>query len=124
MISYYQELLNECIDIQERKNNIEMLSKINKFVKGEKEKMGKHFEEMQQIKNLSRTIEKKNEEIFRLETEIVDILQQIRNVNESNNYGNTYVTKRKINEICSDSILKFLTTEEKNRTTYENQDNK
>ena len=96
MISYYQELLNECIDIQERKNNIEMLSKINKFVKGEKEKMGKHFEEM----------------------------QQIRNVNESNNYGNTYVTKRKINEICSDSILKFLTTEEKNRTTYENQDNK
>ena len=116
MISYYQELLNECIDIQERKNNIEMLSKINKFVKGEKEKMGKHFEEMQQIKNL---IEKKNEEIFRLETEIVSILQQIRNVNESNNYGNTYVTKRKINEICSDSILKFLTTEEKNRTTYD-----
>ena len=118
MISHYQELLNECIDIQEHQRNTEILKIIN-FVKGEEENMqGKHFDEMQQIKNLSRTIEKKNEEIFKLESEIVCILSQIRSVNESNNYGNTYVTKRKISEICSDNILKFLAGEKNNRTTY------
>ena len=36
MLQYYQELLNECIDIQERENTQKILKSIFAFMKGEK----------------------------------------------------------------------------------------
>ncbi len=34
MITYYQELLNECIDIQEHNRILKILKEINKIMKG------------------------------------------------------------------------------------------
>ena len=35
MINYYQELLNECIDIQEHKRILNILKELNKLMRGE-----------------------------------------------------------------------------------------
>ena len=48
MISYYQELLNECIDIQEHKQNLAIMKKIRKFIKGEEEMLSKKNKEIKQ----------------------------------------------------------------------------
>lgn len=36
MINYYQELLNECIDIQEHNKILKILRKLNDLMKGNK----------------------------------------------------------------------------------------
>lgn len=37
MIQYYQELLNECIDIQEHNKILNILNKMKKLMKGDKD---------------------------------------------------------------------------------------
>lgn len=37
MIKYYQELLNECIDIQEHNKILHILKKLNQIMKGVKQ---------------------------------------------------------------------------------------
>lgn len=62
MISYYQELLNECIDIQEHKQNLIIMENIKRLMKGEEEMLLKKNEEIKQ-KDIK---DKENETIMQL----------------------------------------------------------
>ena len=82
--------------------------------------LGKHTSEAQEIKRLNKIIIEKDKEIQNIKLEFADVLLQIRNVNESNNYGNESVTKRKISELCTDLRYKLL-IENKKELTLNNQ---
>ena len=57
--------------------------------------LGKHTDEGVKIKQLQETIQLKDKEIKDIKFSIVDVLQQIRNLNEANEYGDPSVKRRK-----------------------------
>lgn len=72
---------------------------------------GKHTDQGQEISKLKRTIELKDQEIKDIKTSIASVLQSIRNLNESNNFSDPSVIKRKISELCTDTIYQLLIDE-------------
>lgn len=72
---------------------------------------GKHSEETLKIKQLEETISLKEKEIKDIKFSVADILLQIRNINESNNYSDTSVKRRKISELCTDTRYELLIDE-------------
>lgn len=73
--------------------------------------MGKHTEEAQKIKQLEETIAAKDKEIKDIKFSVADVLLQIRNLNESNNYADPSVKRRKISELCTDTRYELLIDE-------------
>lgn len=74
-------------------------------------------------KFISRIIERKDIEIQDIKTSLADILQQIRDINESVNEIDPEVKRRKISEMCTNTIYELL-VDEKNRTITTDQSNK
>ena len=72
---------------------------------------GKHSEEALKIKQLEETIALKEKEIKDIKFSVADILLQIRNINESNNYSDPSVKRRKISELCTDTRYELLIDE-------------
>lgn len=81
------------------------------------------MQEQNEIKRLSNIIEKRDLEIQDIKTSLADILQQIRNINESVNEVDSDVKRREISEMCTNTIYELL-VDEKNRTTTTDQSNK
>lgn len=79
--------------------------------------------EQNEIKRLSSIIERKNIEIQDIKTSLADILQQIRDINESVNEIDPEVKRRKISEMYTNTIYELL-VDEKNRTITTDQSNK
>lgn len=79
--------------------------------------------EQNEIKRLSNIIERKDIEIQDIKTSLADILQQIRDINESVNEIDPEVKRRKISEMCINTIYELL-VDEKNRTITTDQSNK
>lgn len=79
--------------------------------------------EQNEIKRLSSIIERKVIEIQDIKTSLADILQQIRDINESVNEIDPEVKRRKISEMCTNTIYELL-VDEKNRTITTDQSNK
>ena len=79
--------------------------------------------EQNEIKKLSSIIERKDLEIQDIKTSLANILQQIRDINESVNEIDPEVKRRKISEMCTNTIYELL-VDEKNRTITANQTNK
>lgn len=73
--------------------------------------LGKHTDEGVKIKQLQETIQLKDKEIKDIKFSIVDVLQQIRNLNEANEYGDPSVKRRKISELCTDTQYQLLLDE-------------
>ena len=90
--------------------------------------IGKHTDEGQRIKQLEETVAAKDKEIKDIKFSLADILLKIRDLNESNDYGDPSVKKRKISELCTDTRYELLVDEidsfykkrklAKNKTTY------
>lgn len=72
---------------------------------------GKHSEETLKIKHLEETIALKEKEIKDIKFSVSDILLQIRNINESNNYSDPSVKRRRISELCTDTRYELLIDE-------------
>lgn len=79
--------------------------------------------EQNEIKRLSSIIERKDIEIQDIKTSLADILQQIRDINESVNEIDPEVKRRKISEMCTNTIYELL-VDEKNRTITTDKSNK
>lgn len=79
--------------------------------------------EQNEIKRLSSIIERKDIEIQDIKTSLADILQQIRDINESVNEIDPEVKRRKISEMRTNTIYELL-VDEKNRTITTDQSNK
>lgn len=79
--------------------------------------------EQNEIKRLSSIIERKDIEIQDIKTSLADILQQIRDINESVNEIDPEVKRRKISEMCTNTIYELL-VDKKNRTITTDQSNK
>lgn len=79
--------------------------------------------EQNEIKRLSSIIERKDIEIQDIKTSLADILQQIRDIKESVNEIDPEVKRRKISEMCTNTIYELL-VDEKNRTITTDQSNK
>lgn len=79
--------------------------------------------EQNEIKRLSSIIERKDIEIQDIKTSLADTLQQIRDINESVNEIDPEVKRRKISEMCTNTIYELL-VDEKNRTITADQSNK
>lgn len=77
--------------------------------------MGKHSVESVNVKQLQDVIRRKDKEISNIKISLADILLQIRNLNESNNYGDASVKKRKISEICTETRYQLLIDEIDNK---------
>lgn len=73
--------------------------------------LGKHTNEVQKIKELEKTITLRDKEIKDTKLSVADILLQIRNINESNNYADESIKKRKISELCTDTRYELLIDE-------------
>lgn len=73
--------------------------------------MGKHSEQGLKIKQLEETIALKDKEIKDIKFSVADILLRIRNINESNNYSDPSVKRRKISELCTDTKYELLIDE-------------
>ena len=73
--------------------------------------MGKHSEQGLKIKQLEETIALKDKEIKDIKFSVADILLRIRNINESNNYSDPSVKRRKISELCTDTRYELLIDE-------------
>lgn len=78
--------------------------------------LGRHTEESIQIRALQY-------EICDIKKSVADVLSRIRNINESNNYSDESVKRRKISELCTDTMYELLIDEiedkqfaQKNRT--------
>lgn len=72
---------------------------------------GKHSKEALEIKRLQELVDRKDKEIKDIKLSVADILLQIRNINESNDYGDQSVKKRKISELCTDTRYELLIDE-------------
>ena len=72
---------------------------------------GKHTEEALKIKQLEETISLKEKEIKDIKFSVSDVLLQIRNINEANEYSDPSVKKRKISELCTDTRYELLIDE-------------
>lgn len=86
--------------------------------------VGKHTVKEQKIKQLEETVAAKDRKIKDIKFSLADILERIRNLNESNNYGDPSVKRRKISELCTDTRYELLIDEIKKRTITTNQSNK
>lgn len=87
----------------------------------------KHTSEGQEIKRLEEVIALRDKEIHDIKYSLADILEEIRNLNEQNDYGQPEVKRRKISELCTNTRYEFLIDEIgilKNRTTIADQSNK
>lgn len=73
--------------------------------------MGKHSEQSLKIKQLEETIALKDKEIKDIKFSVADILLQIRTINESNNYSDPSIKRRKISELCTDTRYELLIDE-------------
>ena len=107
MISYYQELLNECIDIQEHMQNLTIMEKIKKLMKGEKEMLLKKNKEIKQ-KDIK---DKENEtikQLFNMEDFAKDLL---------------FTSKTKLQEKGARSLVNRLKTEMKTLYAYPQKQN-
>ena len=69
---------------------------------------GKHSAEEVKIKQMEETILLKEKEIKDIKYSVSDILLEIRNINESNEYLDPSVKKRKISELCTDTRYELL----------------
>lgn len=67
--------------------------------------------EQNEIKRLSSIIERKDLEIQDIKTSLADILQQIRDINESVIEIDPEVKRRKISEMCTNTIYELLVDE-------------
>ena len=67
--------------------------------------------EQNEIKRLSSIIERKDLEIQDIKTSLANILQQIRDINESVNEIDPEVKRRKISELCTDTRYELLIDE-------------
>ncbi len=72
---------------------------------------GNHSEEMLRIKQLEEVIAAKDKEIKDIKFSVSDVLLQIRTINESNNYSDPSVKKRKISELCTNTRYELLIDE-------------
>ena len=72
---------------------------------------GKHTEESIKIKQLEETIKLKDREIKDIKYSLADVLDRIRTLNESNEYNDPSVKKRKISELCTDTRYELLIDE-------------
>lgn len=72
---------------------------------------GKRSQELIEIKRLKDTILQKEKEVKDIKFSVSDILMQIRDTNESNDYSDPSVKKRKISELCTDTIYQLLIDE-------------
>lgn len=72
---------------------------------------GKHTEQALKIKQLEETISLKEKEIKYIKFSVSDVLLQIRNINEQNDYSDPSVKKRKISELCTDTRYELLIDE-------------
>ena len=68
---------------------------------------GKHTEEVLKIKQLEETLQLRDKEIKDIKHSLADKLQEIRDLNESNNCGDPTQRKRKISEMCTDIIYEL-----------------
>ena len=73
--------------------------------------LGKHTDEGIKIKQLEETIQRKDKEIKDIKFSLADILLMIRNLNESNDYSDPSVKRRKISELCTDTRYELLIDE-------------
>lgn len=79
---------------------------------------GKHTQEALRINELEETIRLKDKEIKDIKYSVADVLERIRNLNESNSYSDPSLKRRKISELCTDTRYELLVDELelKNRT--------
>jgi len=69
--------------------------------------IGKHTKEGLKIKDLEETIERKDNEIKDVKLSVADVLEEIRKINESNDCSNENAKRRKISELCRDTIYQL-----------------
>ena len=67
---------------------------------------GKHSDEYLGIKKLEETVKRKDKELYEIRQKLADVLQQIKELNECNNYGDPTVLRKKISEIYFEVIEK------------------
>lgn len=69
---------------------------------------GKHSNDAVVIKQLRQVLKQKDDELLKLQMDFADILLEIRNLNESNNYSDESIKRRKISELCTDVRYELL----------------
>lgn len=79
--------------------------------------------EQNENERLINIIKRRDREINDIKVSLADILQNIRDINESDKYVDPNVKKREISELCTNTIYELL-VDEKNRTTTTDQSNK
>lgn len=72
--------------------------------------------EQNETERLINIIKRRDREINDIKISLADILQNIRDINESDKYVDPNVKKREISELCTNTIYELL-VDEKNRTT-------
>ena len=110
-MKFYQELLNECIDISEwKKKHKQMLVTLFKMqyrlknLKGGNSMLGKHSKEALEIKALHELLARRDKEIKDIKTECAEQFKQIKDLCFINNYSEKYMNLRKIFEIATDNF--------------------
>lgn len=73
--------------------------------------MGKHSKEALEIKQLEDRVSLKEKEIKDIKFSISDVLLQIKNINESNEYSDPSIKRKKISELCMDVRYELLIDE-------------
>ncbi len=118
MISYCQELLNECQDLTQDYNILDKMKQTLRIIKDKIKSLkgGRKMQEAEYIEHLEELVRLKDIEIKDIKTECAeqfDIIRYecFRNVNEANNYGDLAVKKRKISELCTDTRYQLLIDE-------------
>lgn len=79
--------------------------------------------EQNETERLINIIKRRDREINDIKISLADILQNIRDINESDKYVDPNVKKREISELCTNTIYELL-VDEKNRTTTTYHSNK
>ncbi len=80
-------------------------------------KTGKHSNVVVELNKTKKQLDEAYLEIDKLKCDFSDILLQIRNLNESNTYGNDSAIRRKISELCTDTRYKLLVDDESKKDT-------
>ena len=73
---------------------------------------GKHIFKVQENEKLRETVRLKEKELKDVKFSIAEILQEIIDINESNDYSNSDSKKRKISELCEKTRYELLCDEE------------
>lgn len=69
------------------------------------------IDEYTTLRAAAENYEKARKEMKDIKFSVSDVLLQIRNINESNNYSDPSVKKRKISELCTDTRYELLIDE-------------